>query len=168
MGSREIAPVGRRKFLRRGGAVAAGALGATVLASGIAQPASAVGFTYTPIVPYRSLDTRGTPKLTLNEFFDIDLVTDEFGNPAIASNVAAVTYNMTVTQTQGSGFLTMWPADADPPNVSNINWSSSGLDLANGGTVKLGTSPDSGAGSVSIFCGGLATHLLIDVTGYYA
>ncbi len=158
----------RRGWLRMVGAGAAGAVGAT-LAS--ATPAFAAGSTFFPISPpYRSLDTRvGTP-LQQDDEVDIDLVTDVFGNPRIPSTALAVTYNLTVTQTFLNGFLSMYPANVSFPGTSSINWWGSGFNLANGGTVTLGPSPFSGAGSVTILCAGAngcQTHLLIDITGYY-
>jgi hypothetical protein len=91
----------------------------------------------------------------------------------IPSTAAAVTYNLTVTGTASSGWLVMTPA-RQVTNVSSINWMTSGVTLANGGTVQLGLSPPppdgSGPGSVSVYCGGTSasTHFIIDVTGYFA
>ena len=167
----------RRSLLVRGGAVAAGAVGATLAGAAAATPAYAAGFGYTPITPYRSFDSRnGDPALKINsrEYFGLQLITDEFGGPTeVPVNAQALTFNLTITQTEGVGYLGVVPGGTQPVGfvVSNINWVASGLDLANGGTTKLAFDPDPGAGpgSVVVYCDGTGrTHFLIDVTGYYA
>jgi hypothetical protein len=163
----------RRSFLRRGGLVAAGAAGASALAAASASPAFAAGKTYNPITPYRSYDSRFDPAgpILLHEVGDLNVTTDAGGNPEIPNTAAAVTFNLTITQTQAAGALIVYPAGTSFPGVSNINWVVPNLDLANGGTVALGTSGIVGAGSVSIACDGTlgaATHFIVDITGYFA
>jgi hypothetical protein len=159
----------RRNMIRTTGAAIAGAVGASVIHS---VPAAAAGFGFTPITPYRSLDTRGFDKLSEGFFEDWDVWTNQNGSPRIPSNAAAVTFNLTATGTEGSpGFLGISPAGVSIPDVSTLNWVSAGADVANGGTVKLGTSSDTGPGSVSVFCGGVPaakTWYIIDITGYYS
>ena len=157
----------RRGWLRTFGAGVAGAVGATVAA---ATPALAAGSMFFPITPYRSLDTRVDGPILRGQEFDIDLITDLFSTPRLPATTLAVTYNLTVTQTAVNGFLSVWPADQAFPGTSAINWWESGFNLANGGTVALGPSPNTGPGSVAIRCdgaNGCRTHLLIDITGYY-
>jgi hypothetical protein len=164
--------VNRRNLMRTTGLAVAGAVGVTVAQ---AVPVAAAGFGFTPITPYRSIDTRPIPglgKLPSGSFDDWDVWTDEFGTPRIPQSAAAVTFNLTATATQGvPGFLTIYPAGQPTPNVSTLNWVTVGADVANGGTVALGPSPATGAGSVSVLCGGVpaaATHYIIDITGYYS
>ncbi len=162
-------PVNRRNLLRTTGAALAGAVGATVLH---AVPAAAAGLGFTPITPYRSLDTRSIPKLPSGFYEDWDVWTDQFGNPRIPSTAAAVTFNLTATATEGSpGFMSISPAGVPIPDISTLNWVTAGADIANGGTVSLGTSSDTGPGSVSVFCGGVPaakTWYIIDITGYFS
>ena len=166
--------VGRRSALRVGGMAAAGAVGAGAAAVALPQVAAAAGFGFTPVAPYRSLDTRAIPglgKLAVGEHDEWDLWTDMFGNGRIPSDARAVAFNLTITETQVAGNLAMWPAGQGFPGVSTINWVVSGLDLANGGTVPLGFSSVSGPGSVIVGCSGMhgaATHYIIDVSGYYS
>jgi hypothetical protein len=159
----------RRNMIRASGAALAGAVGATVVR---AAPAAAAGFGYTPIEPYRSIDIRSIPKLSANEYDDWDLWTDQNGSARIPSNAAAVTFNLTATGTEGvPGYLAISPAGAPLPAISTLNWVAAGADVANGGTVKLGTSAQTGPGSVSVLCGGgpaAKTWYLIDITGYYS
>jgi hypothetical protein len=126
-----------------------------------------------PINPYRALDTRSNrfgrqyrdePPLEFNVFTDLN---DVARFPAeLITATYAISYNLTVAATEGSnGFLTVYPADLPAvPNVSSINWSAGGLDLANGGIVAV-------AGvSVKIACGGppnVSAHVIFDITGIY-
>jgi hypothetical protein len=156
----------RRRLLRMAGLAGAGSV---AVAAGAASPAAAqpTGFSFVPINPYRSIDTRPDPLFT-NQLFDIDLITDEDVVQQIPSTAVAVTYNVTVADTVGTGFLALFPADINWPGNSSINWWRSGLLLANGGVVALGESPFSGVGSATVLCGGGgSTPFLIDVTGYY-
>ena len=165
----------RRSLLVRGGAVAAGAVGATLAGAAVTAPAYAVGLGYTPITPYRSYDSRSDPfgRISSGEYFGLQLITDAMGAPTVVPVTAqAVTFNLTITQTVGPGYLGVVPGGTEPDGftVSTINWVYNGLDIANGGTTKLATDPDAGAGSVVVYCGptGGSTHFLIDVTGYFA
>jgi hypothetical protein len=159
----------RRNLIRTTGAAIAGAVGASVIH---AVPAAAAGLGYTPITPYRSVDIRSVDKLPQDFFEDWDVWTDQNGTARIPSNAAAVTFNLTATGTEGvPGFLSISPAGEPLPDVSTLNWVTSGADIANGGTVKLGISSDTGPGSVSVYCGGVPaarTWYIIDVTGYYS
>lgn len=167
--SMKASQVNRRNMIRTAGAAVVGAVGASALHS---APAAAAGFGFTPITPYRSVDTRGIDKLPEGFFEDWDVWTNQSGSPRIPSNAVAVTFNLTAMGTEGSpGFLGISPAGASIPDISTLNWVSAGADVANGGTVKLGTSSDTGPGSLSVFCGGVPsakTWYIIDITGYYS
>lgn len=163
--------VGRRSALKLGGMAAIGAVGAGAVALA-PQGASAAGpLTYNTITPFRSVSTPsfGLPKLRSGESDDWDLWTDVNGNAQLPSTIQAVTYNLTITKTEGAAFLAIIPAGTPFTGISTINWNTRNADIANGGTVGLGFSGVTGAGSCTIICGGVgaATHYLIDVTGYY-
>jgi hypothetical protein len=159
----------RRSFAQRllvgSTAVVAGSVAGVVGAA----PAGAVGLGFNPIDPYRCIDTRpfNLGPFPSGQLFDIDLWTDEFGDPRIPSSASAVTFNLTVTETVGSGFLAMFPADSDFPGVSNINWSGP-MTIANGGTVALGPSASLGPGCATVLGGGGgAAQFIIDITGWF-
>lgn len=158
----------RRRLFKLAGAAG---VGGAVAAVGIASPAAALGGrSFFPIAPYRSYDSRNdNVVLKTNEEFDIDVITDEFGSLMVPEETAAVTYNLTIAQTVGSGYLGIFPADVNWPGNSSINWWQSGLLLANGGTVAVAFSPVIQLpGSVALRCGGGgSTAFIIDVTGYY-
>lgn len=152
-----------RRAVLRGGTAALAAMGATAAMTASATPALAAGSMWNPI-QYRSWDTRGGPKIARGEEGDFDLYTDLTGASRIPQIAVAVSYNLTVTQTEGAGFLSVWKAGTSWPGVSSINWKRSGEDIANGGIVPLGN------GFVTIYCGGNAaakTHLIVDITGYF-
>ena len=81
----------------------------------------------------------------------------------VPAGARAVAYNVTIAETVGTGFLSVTPGDTASSEASSINWSASGLILANAGIVKLDDNR-----SIKVFCGGGgATQFLIDVTGYF-
>lgn len=79
----------------------------------------------------------------------------------------AITYNLTVTSTVGSGYLAVEPGDVSTPGGSIINWANSGVTVANASVIKL----DDGNGqTINVFAGGVvgsSAHFVVDVTGYY-
>jgi hypothetical protein len=65
-----------------------------------------------------------------------------------------------VSGTASDGYLTVYPCGTAVPNSSNLNYTA-GTDIANLVISKLGTS-----GTVCIYSSA-ATHLIVDVTGYF-
>lgn len=129
------------------------------------------GFVYVPITPFRALDTRAYTDgfLLGGDEIYFDVLTDANGASRVPSNAVAVTYNLTVAGSYGSGFLSVYPGNAVWPGTSSVNWQFSGQVLANGGTVAIGTytSP----GQVVVYCGPdsdeVGTNFVLDVTGYF-
>ena len=81
----------------------------------------------------------------------------------------AVAYNLTVTDTVGSGHLSVTPSGGST-NTSAINWTGPGQKLANASVVAA--SPNFagifGNGSLTVAAQGGATQFLVSVVGYYA
>jgi hypothetical protein len=77
-----------------------------------------------------------------------------------SSGVAAVTMNLVLTDSSGSGFVTAWPSGQPRPNASNINVEGAGATISTLVTVPMGAD-----GKVNIFTqsGG---HLVADVAGW--
>ena len=173
----ELNTVDRRAALRRiGGLAAAGVVGATaatLLPGGLAhaQVGATPGLLFHPISPYRAVDTRKqgeAGRLISGNTVQHAIWTDENGVGKIPETSAAVTYNLTVTQTGGNGFLAVFPGGSTWGGISSINWTVSNADVANGGTVGISPAQLTGPGSVHVHCGGFAsTYFIIDVTGYY-
>jgi len=83
-----------------------------------------------------------------------------------AEQAIAVFANVTVTATEGAGFLTVVPEDLSGeqpvPETSNINWSTPHATLANLVLVQVG-----GENSIAVYCRGAGrTHLIVDIQGY--
>ena len=68
--------------------------------------------------------------------------------------------NITVTEPQAAGFVTVYPCNLNPPLASNVNYAA-GQTIANTVIIKVTT-----AGAICIFNSQTA-HIIIDVTGYY-
>lgn len=123
---------------------------------------------YQSFQPCRMVDTRnpdgpfGGPKLAAGGTRNLSLVPSggDCGD-TLPAGVTALAINMTITGTENAGFLTVWPGGQAQPNSSVINWSSSGTTIANAIIVPVGAD-----GSINIFAS-QATHVLLDVSGYY-
>jgi len=111
---------------------------------------------FVPLVPIgRVLDTRVTGgKLAANEERVITLD----GVPGFAQGAVI---NLTVTETEGAGFVAVFPADVGWPGNSSINWSDPDQNIANG---VLTATDDTGR--IRIRGGVNRTHVVIDVVGY--
>jgi hypothetical protein len=77
----------------------------------------------------------------------------------------AVFANLTITQTEGEGYLRVVPADYsnNPPVAahSNINWWQSGITMANSFVSPVGSE-----NSIVVSCFGGKTHVVIDGFAY--
>lgn len=84
----------------------------------------------------------------------------------VPAGATAVTFNLTVVSTVGTnGFLSINSGVDATVYSSHINWSASGLSLANAGTIGI-----DGLRQLTVICGGTSTsaHFIVDITGYYA
>ena len=152
---------------------ALGAIGAGVLD---VKPAGAIlaGPSAYNAISFRAVDTRkGIGKIVYAQAGDFSMLKNENGVQVLppSTPVVAVAYNLTVTQTESNfGFLAVWPSDLAYPGTSAINWVAPNQTLANGGTVSVGNSFNTGPASLRVYCLGIPaakTHFIIDVTGYY-
>jgi hypothetical protein len=85
--------------------------------------------------------------------------TGEGGVPA--SGVAAVVFNVTVTDTSAASFLTVWPTGAVQPNASNLNWVP-GETVPNRVIVPVGS-----GGKVSFYNLAGSADVVVDVGGWF-
>ncbi|WP_405365326.1 right-handed parallel beta-helix repeat-containing protein [Kitasatospora sp. NBC_00039] len=124
-----------------------------------------VGSAFTPAGPTRLLDTRepiGVPAAqAVPAWGTVDLpVAGVAGIPA--TGVTAVTMNVTVTEPQADGHLTVYPHGDEAPASSNLNWAA-GRTIPNLVTVPVKD------GKVSFFnASGGTVHLIADLAGYYS
>jgi hypothetical protein len=142
----------RRDLLLGGGALAA----ATVASVGVASPAGAATTApvYMPFGPERIYDSREVDgPLHSNE--------GRILAPEIAPDPAelAHTYNLTVTGTQGTGFLAVFPADILWPGNSSINWFGPNQIIAN----NVFTAFDNTGGIAVLLGGGGSTDFVLDI-----
>jgi hypothetical protein len=101
--------------------------------------------------PSRVLDTRSTGKPLGGQTLTV--------NTGIAG-ASSVAVNITLTGTEGVGFITVW-ASGGRPNTSIINSDRAGQDIANYAVV-----PVTSFGTFQLYTSA-ATHVLVDVMGYY-
>jgi hypothetical protein len=148
--------------LTRRSLVAAGAaVGATGLVAAAAPPSAHAAMTGTIVLvtPQRILDSRLSEPTKYGSG-----AVDAIAVPGI-DPYNGVIVNLTVTDTEGSGFVTLGKAPVHPPATSNINWSGPGITLANLAIINTGTN----AGGIVIQMeGGGAAHLIIDLVAFIA
>jgi len=106
----------------------------------------------------RLLDTRtGSGKVGEGQILRVPVL-GPGGVPA--TGVSAVAVNVTVDQPSGPGFVTVFPCGGGVPLASNLNYAT-GQVVAN-----VATSPVGDGGAVCIFTWA-ATHVIVDVSGYF-
>lgn len=124
-------------------------------------PNSAIGL-FVPLTPERVLDSRiglgFACRVGAGRSFDLTLA-NTAGIPA--SGVGAVLTNLTVTEPDGAGFVTGWPALTTRPTASNVNVNGAGQTVAAAAVTTVGQ-----GGSVSLYSYSSA-HVLADVAGYF-
>ncbi len=112
---------------------------------------------FKPVKPKRIIDTRPAGiRVAAGGTLDVK-VTDIAGVPSTAT---AVVLNVTATDAQGSGYLTVYPFDVGLPPSSNVNFVA-GQSIPN--VVVSGVSPD---GRVKIYSSA-ETHVIVDVAGWF-
>jgi hypothetical protein len=89
------------------------------------------------------------------------------GNVLVPTGATGILCNLTVTETEGAGFLGLYSnALATWPGNSSINWVAVDTDIANSVTTAIDAN-----GRIKVNIGGSSvaakTHFVIDVVGYY-
>jgi hypothetical protein len=116
------------------------------------------GGQYHPLTPSRIYDSRnGGGALGAGTIRNIQVL-GLGGVPA--TGVAAVVINVTVANTTGTSYLTVYPAGNSRPNASNLNWTP-GRTVANLVEVAVGAS-----GQVSVYNAVGSTDVVFDVAGW--
>ena len=124
------------------------------------QPPLAVTSRFVATAPTRLLDTRdaGTPAPAAGAVVRLEVAGH---GPVPATGVTAAVLNVTATDAAGPGYVTVWPAGAARPIVSNLNLVHAGDTAANLVIVPLGA-----GGAVDIFTQS-GTHLVADLAGWF-
>ncbi len=137
------------------------ALTLSLATSAAAQPLS--GPEYIPLAtPCRALDTRvtGTPlQANMPRTIQIGGVTTGGADCGVPTTAVGAALNFTVTQPQGAGHMAAWPSGALPQTAA-VNFDA-GEDVGNAIDIGLG------AGGTVIVQSIVATHLVVDVYGYF-
>ncbi|MFG2981507.1 PKD domain-containing protein [Streptomyces sp. NPDC048258] len=122
-----------------------------------------LGNEFTPYSPTRLLDTRngtGAARGKIAPYTSAKVKIS--GNGAIPAGVTAAVLNLTVTNATSGGHVTAFPAGAERPITSNVNF-------APGQTVpNLAVVPVSQDGYVELYNGGWESiDLIADISGYF-
>ncbi|MFD5144702.1 PKD domain-containing protein [Streptomyces sp. NPDC058401] len=119
---------------------------------------------YTSLAPARFVDTRsgiGTAQGRLRGYGSIE--TRMAGREGIPAGATAVALNLTVTNPENFGHLTVYPSGGEAPTTSNLNFNP-GQTVANSVIVPVGTD-----GKIKILNGGWTpADVIVDVVGYYS
>jgi hypothetical protein len=86
------------------------------------------------------------------------------GGCGIPASAVAVTVSLTASAAKGTGHLVAYPAGGEPHGTTTQSYSR-GRSTTTGATVSLGAGTDK---RIAIRVYHKATHLAVDVTGYYA
>jgi hypothetical protein len=111
---------------------------------------------YSPLTPQRLLDTRNGAKVAAGGIINLPIA----GLAGVPSDAVSVALNVTATQAEDSGFLTVFPNLQPLPVASNVNYTA-GADVPNLVVATLGTD-----GSINIFSED-ATHVIVDLFGWF-
>jgi hypothetical protein len=125
-----------------------------------AQAIDVTGGTLALVAPFRLFDSRQSGT---GEKYAVG-GSDEITVPDLAS-VHGVVLNVTITDTEGQGFVRVADKIVWPPPTSTINWYATGQTLANFAIVRT----TAGSSKVTFQLGGTTggkLHIVLDVIGY--
>ena len=121
------------------------------------------GDLFHPLAPARLLDSRGpTGSWNAPLVAGTPRALGVVGSGGVLPGATAVIANTTVTGGSQNSFLTLYPAGAAVPNVSNLNFAA-GQTIPNLVAVKLAAN-----GQVAFNNAVGSTHVIFDVAGYFA
>ena len=122
---------------------------------------------FSALTPARLLDTRAGHPTIDNVSAGAGLqptgsitVLHVAGRGGVPASAATAVLNVTVTEPEGSGYVTVYPCGIDPPLASNLNFVK-GQTIANAVVTKIGTN-----GDVCLY-NSQPAHLITDVNGYF-
>ncbi len=80
----------------------------------------------------------------------------------VPAGATAVFANVTISDTQGAGFLAVNPGGVNTVSASAINWSATGQIVANGLALALNANRE-----LTVIAGGGSTNFVVDINGFY-
>ncbi len=120
---------------------------------------------FSSLTPARVLDSRPGPGNTggyTSPWTTGTIRTVNVGSHGgVPPDADAVVLNVTVADTTGSSYLSVWPTGQSQPTASSLNWVAAEV-IPNAVTVKLGSS-----GQISVFNNSGNADVIVDVAGYY-
>ena len=157
----------RSKFVRSALMVT----GAVLASVSFAKAQTQGPYQFYAVTPCRIVDTRnpvvpdgtGGPILQGGQYRNMPIT----GRCGVPTDAKAAALNVTIASPTGGGHLTIYPYATPQPTVSTLNWAAGEPAIANGAIVPLSANPTF---SITVFgglSGGTATHVIIDVTGYF-
>ena len=126
------------------------------------QPASALDFH--TVTPCRLYDSRQGPGPLTSAVARIIQGTGACNVPPGARALAA---NVTVISPTGTGYATFYPGNYPQPSTTTVSFSA-GNTRTNHSILPLSTAGDGKLAALTSIAGNGSTHLVIDVSGYYA
>ena len=111
------------------------------------------------VAPRRLLDTRDRGgRVAAGSTTDVDIAGALGVTP---DHVAAVLVNMTLTDVQAPGYVTVFPSGSGRPGASTLDADAAGETVANLATARVGS-----GGAISLYSSA-AGHLVVDLAGWY-
>jgi hypothetical protein len=156
----------RNRWVRRTLVLALIAVGVVAVSSSSASVSAATmpqGSVFVPVTPHRMFDSRtgdGFGGVSAKIEANSTTVVSVYGVD-VPLGAVGVVMNLTYVDSDGEGYLTVFPSDSSRPGTSNLNKVAAGP-VANNLTVRL-----SADGHLSIYNSGGATNLIGDLQGYY-
>jgi hypothetical protein len=123
---------------------------------------------YSPVTPARLMDSRpGQPPTIDNDAQGFGPLTtgtvtelQVTGRAGVPADATAAVLNVTVTEPQGPGFLTVFPCGSGLPNAANLNYLA-GQTIPNAVIAKIGA-----GGKVCLYTIN-TTHVVVDLNGWF-
>jgi hypothetical protein len=135
-------------------------LALAVSQSWIAHATAPVQSAFTPITPFRALDSRNTPSMHFSPGHESE--TWQVTGGAIPSGATAIVLNLTVANINATTYFTLWPDGVSEPGTSNLD-ALAGHTIST--TVVVGLSS---AGVIDIANIAGSADIILDYFGYYA
>ena len=126
-------------------------------------------FVFQSTIPCRVVDTRtangafGGPIFTAGQTRTYSMAAGGLCGSSFPANIAAVSLNITVTQTAGTGFVTGYATGGSLPTVSNVTFIGANVTISNAAII-----PTAGgaASNINIFSS-QGTHVILDINGIF-
>lgn len=158
----------RRWGLSTAGAMAMVAVGGSLAVS---SAGSATETVFVPIEPCRLVDTRPStvvgPRATpIGEDTPVPFTAwdsdDGDSGCQIPATATAISTNTTIIDPSNASFLALYPADAETPDVSNLNYQPGQAPTPNAVTTRL-----SASGQFNVYNRFGTVDVIVDIAGYY-